>query len=1491
MNEKLLLRSNYVWIFFLLFSFIFSLIVKAQTGWNSQDWQYRRAITINNSSSSPLNNFQVKVSLNSSFDFGRCNADGSDIRFTSDDEQTLIPYWIEEWNPSGTAASIWVKVPNIPSGGTTIYLYYSNPSATFPVASSPTTTNLPPTGPWTNVSGLSISGLNGGLLAENMVEDGGVYWQLFTDRNVCNGQLGFAKNTTGNPANASGWTWWNDVQIDFSIRNSVAMFADDPRLNTTAGNLLNPYLDCPHIQKGDDGNWYLFYHWIVGGDPHGSCGVHGAWSWTSDAYAAIGVAKASSITGPYTEINPNLIMSAQMEGTNVAWDWARVSEPYVFKRDDGKWIMLFMGDKGNYDDPGNPNLYYIEQCSYAIADNIDGPYTKWHNGTDPFIAFGPSGSLDAGTIADAHPVKFGNTWYIFYAASPSTFGWSTMYATTTDWESLTKSTSYVYTTEGNSPFRGAISKFNDIYYFSYLGSSPSSSGPFMIATQPATGTIPGENIYGAESVFDFYDNFEGTALNSTKWGGVDPGYSGTVSVSTGDMVICNSGGFLTEVTAKQSFGVGYMFESRAKHSSYGFAGEIGFGRLEPGSSWSGPPFGFKNQRIMDLRAISGSGFVVDADNAEHVESPGDYVTTTTPLSYDYMIHKVMRLDNNTVRFQLDENPVTTITNTVDRPTRVTTDALAPWFFILGGSCMNVDWVRVRKYTEPELTFTMGDEELYHCYADLSITKTVDNPSPNNGDDINFTITIRNDGPGNSAWAKVSDVIPNGLQFVSYTTDNGTYDPILGVWNIGFLSVGSTSTLNIKVHVDLFTAVFDFGSAAGFNLFAFNDITQPSSDTQGKIAVGHDAHFGAYSVGDQLPNSSGTEDVLVVGNDLTFTSGAVYGGNVVYGNTTNLPQSSVSILNGTLRQDSPIDFALAKTNLITLSSQLSGYTVNGTTTIQWGGITLNGSDPYLNVFSVQGPDLSSANTVTVNVPNGAVVLVNVNGTSVSWMGGLTVNGTAITNVLYNFYQASTLTIQGIDIRGSILAPLATINFPAGLISGQVICNNLVGAGQINLNLFSGNIPLPSDVCNIAEIIEADQSDRDSKPGNGVITEDDYAKVDINVNLTGGTGSTDGWKYVGQFAAGEIVYALAYDQGGNILAGTLGGKIYRSSNSGQSFTRINTSMYVGIIWSLAVNSSGVIFAGTEQGVFSSADNGASWSMIGLAFKDVRSLAIDHNGDIYASTWGFGVFKSTDNGITWIEVNSGLTSAVISTLSITSGSTIFAGTFGNGIYKSLDHGGSWTHQSLGYNLIWALGVTSTDVLFAGSYGDGLYRSTDIGANWTKLTSGINAPFIYSIQVDLHDNIYVSSWTSGVYASSDFGNSWTSLGMGGFGVSSILVNPSMNVLYAGTKEGKLYVKNNDVTAVEQKKEIPTEFSLKQNYPNPFNPSTVIEFGLPAAGRYALKVFNILGQTVRVLADKDFSAGYQKITFNASELSSGIYFYQLFGEKVNLIKKMILVK
>lgn len=801
--------------------------------------------------------------------------------------------------------------------------------------------------------------------------------------------------------------------------------------------------------------------------------------------------------------------------------------------------------------------------------------------------------------------------------------------------------------------------------------------------------------------------------------------------------------------------------------------------------------------------------------------------------------------------------------------------------------------------ENDLTWDAG--MFINTDADLRLEKSVNKSDAKNGDIVTYTIIVSNDGPNDATGVVITDVLPTGMVFKNYSATMGTYDHATGLWTVGTIPAGGSASLSINAEVDvttLNTTSIDLGPATGFNVFTLYDFSAPSSDTEGKMAVGRNFTAGNYSVGDKLAPSYGTVDVLIVGQNLTYTSGQVYNGNVVYGNSTNLPIYPVSISGGSLRKESGvIDFPAARTYLKNLSNTLGNYAVSGTTTYQWGGVFCEGNNPLLNVFEVDGTQLSNANNFEITVPNGAVVLVNIKGQNVSWHGGLVVHGTSITNVLYNFPQAKTLTLSGIDIRGSILAPKADVNFIAGVQNGQMIAKSVTGQGQFNLSNFIGNIPVAELITNIAEVTAVDQNDPDSQPGNGVSTEDDYDFASTLVTnygsgSTGGGGGTGtgNWQFVGQFANGEMVWTLANDAQGNILAGTMGGKIFRGN--GQTFTRINESMHVGFIWKLIVDASGKIYAGTEQGVFKSADNGATWTLVGLAMKDVRALVLESDGTLLAGTWGYGIFKSVNGGLSWTEVNQNLVSTAVHAMVKNANGDLFAGTFGNGVYKSDNHAASWNVTAMPYNFVWSLGVTSNGNLFAGTYGDGVYRSTDNGSSWMKMSNGIANGFIYAITVDAGDNIYVSTWAGGVYASSDMGVTWNALGMGGFGVSSLLINPQSNSLYVGTSNGALYMTNGITTdAKGETSLLPKEFELLQNYPNPFNPATTINYALPRNERVSLKVYDILGAEVATLIDEVQVAGKYSFAFDGSKLSSGVYFYRLQAGTFAQVKKMMLVK
>jgi len=89
----------------------------------------------------------------------------------------------------------------------------------------------------------------------------------------------------------------------------------------------------------------------------------------------------------------------------------------------------------------------------------------------------------------------------------------------------------------------------------------------------------------------------------------------------------------------------------------------------------------------------------------------------------------------------------------------------------------------------------------------------------------------------------------------------------------------------------------------------------------------------------------------------------------------------------------------------------------------------------------------------------------------------------------------------------------------------------------------------------------------------------------------------------------------------------------------------------------------------------------------------------------------------------------------------------------------------------------------------------------------------------------------------------------------------------------------------------IPANYSLSQNYPNPFNPSTKITFSLTNTEHVVLRIFNVLGQQVDVLVDNEFEFGTYEVEFDASQLSSGIYFYTLEAGSFSETKKMMLMK
>jgi hypothetical protein len=137
------------------------------------------------------------------------------------------------------------------------------------------------------------------------------------------------------------------------------------------------------------------------------------------------------------------------------------------------------------------------------------------------------------------------------------------------------------------------------------------------------------------------------------------------------------------------------------------------------------------------------------------------------------------------------------------------------------------------------------------------------------------------------------------------------------------------------------------------------------------------------------------------------------------------------------------------------------------------------------------------------------------------------------------------------------------------------------------------------------------------------------------------------------------------------------------------------------------------------------------------------------------------------------------------------------------------------------------------------------------------------------------------------------------GSGRPSVSVSGSkVHVLWYDFRDGgdpEIYYKRNPtgnpIGIINVNEEIPTAFSLFQNYPNPFNPVTNINFSIPKTGIVKLVVYDAIGKKVSELVNGNYNAGSYKVDFNASFLSSGVYFYKIEAEGFTEVKKMILVK
>lgn len=377
---------------------------------------------------------------------------------------------------------------------------------------------------------------------------------------------------------------------------------------------------------------------------------------------------------------------------------------------------------------------------------------------------------------------------------------------------------------------------------------------------------------------------------------------------------------------------------------------------------------------------------------------------------------------------------------------------------------------------------------------------------------------------------------------------------------------------------------------------------------------------------------------------------------------------------------------------------------------------------------------------------------------------------------------------------------------------------------------------------------------------------------------------------------------YDGVKDIIIKKESGNIFVSRNGG-SQEAINSWFALGQVWK-------------------STDGGSTFEKKSNGLPDGRPQLVSNPLDeniIYNASFHNGIYKTTDGAENWTEISTGLgddkTNIWSLAMSQSNDNILFAGsvTFGEGgkLFKTTDAGENWAQLANFPNLdILTIKVDPDDenTIYVGAadnwewaWTGGFYKSTDGGDTWNEILSEKRIVDV-AVNPNNTDEIYALSQSFyrydperevGIHKSMDGGETWEV-------ISEEIQHKFLNfvkmapgeegVLYAGSSGGGLWKGTPQVnSSIED--EIVDGFELYQNYPNPFNPVTTIKYDINTAGLVKLRLYNVLGAEVLRLVEEIKPAGSHHVQLDASNLSSGIYFYRIETSDFIATKRLALIK
>lgn len=258
--------------------------------------------------------------------------------------------------------------------------------------------------------------------------------------------------------------------------------------------------------------------------------------------------------------------------------------------------------------------------------------------------------------------------------------------------------------------------------------------------------------------------------------------------------------------------------------------------------------------------------------------------------------------------------------------------------------------------------------------------------------------------------------------------------------------------------------------------------------------------------------------------------------------------------------------------------------------------------------------------------------------------------------------------------------------------------------------------------------------------------------------------------GPYSVG-VIQAIAVDRKGRLFVGTYGEGIFRSDDSGRSWSSANRGLGDGFIISLTSLPDGSLFAGTiRAGLFKTTDGGESWvpAREGIGFEEVSTLASagTPSKPLLLAGTARGLFLSENGGLDWRALSesgsAGLNGTLVRAIAVGPDHRIYLATQGKGVVHSEGIGGPWVSGTLLFveagiaeTTVRTVAVSRENIVYAGTLTSGIFLSRDRGQSWEPASAGLKNLSIRSLVIGPKGEL-IAGTGLGVFQSDDKGREW---------------------------------------------------------------------------------------------------------------------------------------